>query len=267
MAPTGLLAVPLPCNPVWNMGETLYAVRAGSWGGASRYSSVHRRPCFFPSRFRGRMQDSYLPRDLCGTRPSSQKRRGDHILRFCRVARWVRKSSILRFRCVARRVRRSQGEVRRQSLEEIEVLEEVNSKDKVFLGVRHGDAERRPLHVYTQGIPTLSSPSVHAGLVRDPLRRQVLSMCCTALRLGAVTSTVYNADGHLRGRPKMMGLSHTGISRRLSTSPCFTRGGKYKGSLCYRCRPRRQVDEESRSHKASKQRRLDRENSDLAPWS
>ena len=200
------------------------------------------------------MQDRYLPRDLCGTRPSSQERRGDHILRFCGVAR---------------RVRRSQGEVRRQSLEAIEVLEEGYCEDGGSLGVRHGDAERRPLHFhgYTQGIPTISPPSVHAGLVRVPLRLQVLSMCCTALRLGAVTPVVYKADGHLRGRAKKIGLSHTVISRRLFTSPFFARGGKYKGSLCCRSRSRRQVDEESRSHKTSEQGRLDWDNSDRAPCS
>ena len=182
MASTVLLGVPLPCNPIWNLGKTLYAVRAGSWGGASRYSSVRRRPCVCPSRSGGRMQDRHLPRDLCGTRPSSQERRGDHILRFCGVAR---------------RVRRSQRTIRRQSLEAIEVLEEGCCEYGVSLGVRHGDAERRPLHFYgyTQGIPTISSPSVHAGLVRVPLCRQVLSMCCTALWLGAVTPMVYNADG------------------------------------------------------------------------
>ena len=161
MASTGLLGVHLPCNPIWNPGKTLYAVRIGSWGGASRYSSVRRRPCVCRSRFGGRMQDRYLPIDLCGPRPSSQERRGDHILRF---------------RGVARRVRRSQGKVRRQSLEAIEVLEEGYCEDGVSLGVRHGDPERRPLHFYgyTQGILTLSSPSVHAGLVRVPLRRQVI---------------------------------------------------------------------------------------------
>ena len=78
---------------------------------------------------------------------------------------------------------------------------------------------------------------------------------------------VYNADGHLRGRAKKIGLSHTGISRRLSTSLFFARGGKHKGSLCCRSRPRRQVDEEFRSHKTSEQGRLDRDNSDRAPWS
>ena len=78
---------------------------------------------------------------------------------------------------------------------------------------------------------------------------------------------VYNADGHLRGRAKKNGLWHTVTCRRLYNSPFFAQGGKYKGSLCCRSRTRRQVDEESRSQKTSEQGRLDRDNSDLAPWS
>ena len=55
---------------------------------------------------------------------------------------------------------------------------------------------------------------------------------------------VYNADGNFRRRAKKIGLSHTGISRRISTRPFFARGGTYNVSLCCRSRPRRQVDEE-----------------------
>ena len=239
MASTGFLGVSLPCNPVWNMRETLYVVREGPWGEPSRYSSVRRGPCMRPSRCRGRMQDWYLPRYICGTRPSSQERREGHILRSCGVAR---------------RVQRSEGQVRGQSLEATEVLEEGYCEDGVSLGVRHRDAERRPIHLrgYTKGIPTISSPSAYTGLVRVPLLRQVLSICCTALRLRAVNPMVYNADSHLRGVGKKICLSHTGISRRISNSPFFTRGGKYKVSLCCRSRPRRQVDEQSLSHNKSR---------------
>ena len=35
MSLTGFLGVPLPCNPIWNPERTLYAVRTGSWVGAS----------------------------------------------------------------------------------------------------------------------------------------------------------------------------------------------------------------------------------------
>ena len=82
MASTGFLGVSLPCNPIRDMGETLYALHVGSWGGASGYSSVRRRSCVCPSRSGGRMQYRYSPRDLCGTCPSCQERRGDHTLRF-----------------------------------------------------------------------------------------------------------------------------------------------------------------------------------------
>ena len=46
------------------------------------------------------------------------------------------------------------------------MLEEGYSEDGFSPGVRHVNAERRPLHFhgYTQGIPTLSSPSGPAGL-------------------------------------------------------------------------------------------------------
>ena len=95
MASTGLLRVSLPCNPVWNMVETLYTDRVGSWGGASRYSSVRRGPRVCHSKCKGRLQDSYLPRDLCGTRQSSQERMCDHILCFCGVARRVRGTQVV----------------------------------------------------------------------------------------------------------------------------------------------------------------------------
>ena len=67
----------------------------GSCGGASRYSSVRKKPFICPSRSRERIQDRYLRRDLCYTCPSSQGQRGDYTLRFYSVAKRVRRSQVV----------------------------------------------------------------------------------------------------------------------------------------------------------------------------
>ena len=92
MVSTRLLGVSLPCNPIRNIRENVHAVRARSLGEASQNSLVCRGPCVCPSRSRGRMQHRYLSRDLCSKCPSSQGRRGTHILRFCSVAKRARRS-------------------------------------------------------------------------------------------------------------------------------------------------------------------------------
>jgi hypothetical protein len=247
------IPVPLPRNKVWYLraSDHTVCVRRSDGGTATERGGFGVRSRRSP----GRLRRGDIRRDQQRGSACTSGQGVHDFVGFCRLAG---------------RGRRAEGPVCRELFQAEQALEEGEREDGDFTSVCDGPGKGRPhgLVRHKEWVPPLQAGTTHARLVLLPVQWPVLSVYSPAIWLGSLSSVVHAvARSGCTTSPFGTGVQSIGLHRRLSCGANERRKGGEAAGLPQGDKGDRNIAEQAWVDKACNKRRMDRCNSDRAPWS
>lgn len=210
LAPRGLLGIPIPSDPLWDLRGTLLPVRSWERRSTGGDPTIGGRCHVCGKGLKGGLSFWNLRGGF--RKPGDEGRR-------------TRCDCIFGFHSLARARRWKEGSVRNKPIEAVKTLATRNCPNGDAFRIRNVRAGRRPFSIfrYIQGLPGVSFTPDNEGLVYFQVSRPVLPHHCVAFWLGTFAVMVHKAGFPVRSAASRYGLSRPVVHRRLLGSPITTR--------------------------------------------